>query len=181
MRIQRTSPTTHFNAGSQRSLALPSRNITSNRTAAAPTEKRNERSFLRPEVIKMSTPTEIIRRVSRWLERVESATGKKPIIYTHSYWWNERVGASGSLRGFTSWISDFSSKSLGREAPIVPEHLTWSFWQITDQSPIKRFSPEAGSARKSTQPRIVAPKAISKHSLLSVKFAFLAIVQTHAA
>jgi lysozyme len=77
--------------------------------------------------------SEIVRRIRRWLDLVEAATGKKPIIYTHAQWWNPRIGENESLIGYTFWISDFSSKSLGRETPIVPMHVKWSFWQMTDQ------------------------------------------------
>jgi len=79
------------------------------------------------------SPAEIAERVTTWLRIVEEATGKKPIIYTTSSWWSSRIGPNSSLRGYSFWIADYTSKSLGREDPNVPERLSWSFWQLTDQ------------------------------------------------
>jgi len=76
---------------------------------------------------------EIAQRVSRWLTLVEAATGRKPIIYTNSSWWKTRVGTTSSFQGFTFWISDFSSHSLGKESPTTLNGAQWFLWQLTDQ------------------------------------------------
>jgi lysozyme len=76
---------------------------------------------------------EIAKRVTTWLRIVEEVTGKKPIIYTTSSWWSKRIGSNSSLSGYSFWIADYSSKSLGQESPNVPERLSWSLWQLTNQ------------------------------------------------
>jgi lysozyme len=76
---------------------------------------------------------EIVERVSKWLGIVQHATGKKPIVYTARSWWLDRIGTSRLLSGYSFWIADFTSKSLGRERPSVPEELSWSLWQLTDR------------------------------------------------
>jgi lysozyme len=81
---------------------------------------------------------EIIKRVTTWLRIVENATGKKPIIYTTSSWWSNRIGSNSSLSRYSFWIADYTSKSLGQEDPNVPERLSWSFWQLTDQGILSR-------------------------------------------
>jgi lysozyme len=80
---------------------------------------------------------EIVTRLKGWLSQVEAATGKRPIIYTNAIWWNARVGKSTDLDAYKLWIADYTSKSLGRESPIVPGKLSWAFWQLTDKGVVK--------------------------------------------
>jgi lysozyme len=82
-------------------------------------------------------PAEIVEKIQAWLTKVEASTGKKPIIYTNASWWNARVGDSSHLDGYKVWIADYTSKSLGREAPVTPKRLNWSFWQMTDKGTVK--------------------------------------------
>lgn len=76
---------------------------------------------------------QIVERVTAWLTIIEAATGKRPMIYTNSLWWSDRIGANTSLSKYSLWIADYTSKSLGREEPVLPEHFSWAFWQLTDQ------------------------------------------------
>jgi lysozyme len=80
----------------------------------------------------------IVERVSKWLQIVERETGKKPIIYTVSSWWTKRIGRDSPLSGYVFWIADYTSKSLGKEDPKVPERLSWSFWQLTNQGVLSK-------------------------------------------
>jgi lysozyme len=80
---------------------------------------------------------EIVTRLKSWLSEVETATGKRPVIYTNASWWNARVGKSNDLDSYKLWIADYTSKSLGREAPVVPGKLSWAFWQLTDKGVVK--------------------------------------------
>jgi lysozyme len=77
--------------------------------------------------------TEIVERVIQWLLAVQTATGKQPIIYTSARWWSERIGRNRSLDGYDLWIADHTSRSLGREEPVVPHGRPWLFWQLTDK------------------------------------------------
>jgi lysozyme len=79
---------------------------------------------------------EVIARMLTWLRQVEAATGRKPIVYTNANWWNARVGPSPELAGYKLWIADYSSRSLGREAPLTPAQMKWMFWQLTDRGVI---------------------------------------------
>jgi lysozyme len=81
---------------------------------------------------------EVVKRVTSWLRIVEEVTGKKPIIYTTFSWWSNRIGSNSSLSGYSFWIADYTSKSLRQEDPNVPERLSWSFWQLTDQGILSR-------------------------------------------
>lgn len=79
------------------------------------------------------TPDQIVKVALEWLSAVENAGKKKPIIYTNSSWWKERIGNSLSLKDYVIWISDYSRASLKRESPSIMSHHQWSIWQLTDR------------------------------------------------
>lgn len=67
----------------------------------------------------------LIRAVRTWLETVERATGKRPIVYTYPDFWNRGVG--GAVGTYPLWIATY-----GRDAPIVPAGWSeWTFWQYS--------------------------------------------------
>jgi lysozyme len=86
------------------------------------------------------TSGEIIEKVKLWLEAVEQATGKKPIIYTNTHWWKSNIGPDLALAGFQLWISDYSKASLRDELPRYPDGHTWVIWQLTDQGRVPSAS-----------------------------------------
>ncbi|MBD0318853.1 MAG: glycoside hydrolase family 25 protein [Gemmatimonadetes bacterium] len=67
----------------------------------------------------------LLRAVRAWLETVERATGKRPIVYTYPDFWNRY--AAGSPGPYPLWIANY-----GRSSPTVPIGWTdWTFWQHT--------------------------------------------------
>jgi lysozyme len=67
----------------------------------------------------------LLRAVRTWLETVERATGKRPIVYTYPDFWNRY--AAGSPGPYPLWIA-----SYGRDQPLVPIGWNdWTFWQYT--------------------------------------------------
>jgi lysozyme len=76
---------------------------------------------------------EIIRRALVWLNAVEAATGKRPIIYTNSEWWKKRIKDGSALAGYRLWIADYAPVNGRIQSPWVPEGFEWVFWQITDR------------------------------------------------
>jgi lysozyme len=66
----------------------------------------------------------LLRAVRTWLETVERATGKRPIVYTYPDFWNRYVAASPGA--YPLWIA-----SYGREQPLMPSTgwSDWTFWQ----------------------------------------------------
>ena len=83
------------------------------------------------------TSDQIVAAIRIWLKAIETASGKRPIIYTNAQWWAERVGSERSLRDYPLWIADYTSKSLGAERPNVPFSFSWWLWQLTDQGSLK--------------------------------------------
>lgn len=82
-------------------------------------------------------PEEIVSVIKLWINEVEKSTGRRPIIYTNAEWWKSRIGSNHGLDNYKVWIADYTSKSLGRESPVVPPNFNWLMWQITDRGVIK--------------------------------------------
>ncbi len=69
-------------------------------------------------------------RMKEWLDAVEEATGRKPIIYTSPSFW-EALG-SPRLSGYPLWIANY-----GRSSPIIPRGWsTYTFWQYTSSGSV---------------------------------------------
>jgi GH25 family lysozyme M1 (1,4-beta-N-acetylmuramidase) len=67
----------------------------------------------------------IVDRVRTWMDVVERGTGKKPIIYTGYYSWNDSVG-SRAFGDHPLWIASYTN------APGIPMGWNrWTFWQYT--------------------------------------------------
>jgi lysozyme len=65
----------------------------------------------------------LLRAIRTWLETVERATGKRPIVYTYPDFWNRYVSASPGP--YQLWIA-----SYGRDQPLMPIGWSdWTFWQ----------------------------------------------------
>lgn len=67
----------------------------------------------------------LLRAVRVWLDAVERATGKRPIVYTYPDFWNRY--AAGSPGDYPLWIAAYS-----RAQPQLPiGWSSWTFWQYT--------------------------------------------------
>lgn len=78
----------------------------------------------------------IVNGVRRWLERVEAATGVRPIVYTSWGFWSGLSGAS-SLARYPLWVANYDVR-----CPEVPTN-TWSaysFWQYSDHGRVSGIS-----------------------------------------
>ncbi len=65
-----------------------------------------------------------------WLERVERALGRGPIVYTRAGFIRDTLGQPGALAGYPVWLAQYTT----RRAPIVPAGWdTWTLWQYTDR------------------------------------------------
>lgn len=65
--------------------------------------------------------------IRTWMDIVEAGTGKQPIIYTGSYYWDERL-ATSEFNDHPLWIAHYTTN-----CPRVPESWEgdWTFWQYT--------------------------------------------------
>ena len=71
--------------------------------------------------------TTIASKIAHWLQLVEAGTGKPPIIYSGSYFWQDNVGST-AFGKTPFWIADY-----GPSCPLMPAGwTTWTFWQYSD-------------------------------------------------
>lgn len=67
----------------------------------------------------------------RWLERVEAAFGRRPLIYTSPGFW-DGLGAEATFARYPLWVAHWDTA-----CPGVPGAWTeWTFWQTTDHAEI---------------------------------------------
>jgi lysozyme len=79
-----------------------------------------------------TSKTSYVANVQTWVDLVEEAMGKKPIIYTGSYFWDDNFTTS-ELNDHPLWIAHYTTN-----CPRVPESWggDWTFWQYTSTGPV---------------------------------------------
>ncbi|HIK28824.1 MAG: GH25 family lysozyme [Oscillatoriaceae bacterium SKW80] len=78
----------------------------------------------------------IASRMAKWLQVVENATGRMPIIYTNPGFW-QRIGNLRRFSEYPLWIAHYTNN----EEPYIPGGWdTWTFWQYTDSGRVRGVS-----------------------------------------
>jgi lysozyme len=92
------------------------------------------------EITESQTPTTILIGIEVWTGQVRAATGRKPIIYTSSGFWNGTLGNPDVAYGLL-WIAQW-----GVAAPNIPDPpwTTWVIWQYSDTGTVSGV-PGSGS------------------------------------
>ncbi len=73
-------------------------------------------------------PSEIVSRLTQWINHVEGAIGRKPIIYSGKYFWQDNVKSDAFL-DYPLWIPNYSLDCPNLADGYWP---TWTFFQYTD-------------------------------------------------
>lgn len=74
-----------------------------------------------------ATPEEMAAKVAAWIEHVEQKTGRRPLIYTGKYFWNDNVKTT-ALKDYPLWHAQYTSA----ECPNIAEAWSqWAIWQFT--------------------------------------------------
>jgi GH25 family lysozyme M1 (1,4-beta-N-acetylmuramidase) len=77
-----------------------------------------------------------LKKVKEWIAYVESHTGKRPIIYTGSYFWDDH-GLDASLASYPLWTAHYTSAAC----PLVPNPWKrWYFWQYSSTGSVSGIS-----------------------------------------
>lgn len=71
-------------------------------------------------------PSAIAANVGTWIDLVEGALGRPPIIYTGSYFWNDNVGTDAFV-DHPLWIAHYTT-GCPNLPTVWPD---WHFWQYT--------------------------------------------------
>ena len=82
-------------------------------------------------------PDQIIQKTLDWLQFVENATHRIPMVYTSRAWWRERIGSEqkfSRLDKYKIWIADYSRSSRAVEVPKVPTGARAALWQFTESA-----------------------------------------------
>lgn len=88
------------------------------------------------EAVDGQAPEEIARKVGLWLEHVQAATGRTPIIYTGKYFWNDNVG-SAAFSGYPLWHAQYTSASC---PDLANAWSDWTFWQTSSTGSVAGIS-----------------------------------------
>jgi len=75
---------------------------------------------------------QIAKAVKAWIDTVQTATGRRPIIYTSASWWNERMAGSMQLKDYQHWVADYRQSSINAGAPKSVRQHAYQIWQFTD-------------------------------------------------
>jgi lysozyme len=75
--------------------------------------------------------TDLLAGATLWLQAVQTATGRQPMVYTGPAFWAS-IGNPADLSGYPLWIAHLTSAP----SPTVPSAwANWFFWQY-DQQPV---------------------------------------------
>ena len=81
-----------------------------------------------------STASQTVQDLQTWLDVVQQATGRVPIIYTSPTFWNS-LGTSAFGR-YPLWVAEY-----GVQTPKLPAGWTsWTFWQSSESGTVSGIS-----------------------------------------
>lgn len=81
----------------------------------------------------------IIERAKVWLDAVEAAFGKKPIIYSGQYYLQDYFSETGGgppvwAKDYPLWLAQYPTQYAPGMAPVLPKGwFKWTLWQYTDK------------------------------------------------
>lgn len=85
----------------------------------------------------------IISRAKAWLDKVEDAFGKKPIIYSGQYFLQSYFSEAGGgpplwAKNYPLWLAQYPNTYVpGSSKPYLPKGwFEWTFWQYSDKGQI---------------------------------------------
>jgi lysozyme len=73
-----------------------------------------------------------VNKIKAWLDTIQTATGKKPIIYTAKSFWSEYLGNPTGFENYPLWVASYRN-----DKPTLPS--TWNdyaIWQYTESGTV---------------------------------------------
>jgi lysozyme len=75
----------------------------------------------------------VIDRATKWLQLMETKTGRKPILYTFPNYWEEKLGNPADFNAYPLWIANFGAKT-----PYIPSAWrSWIFHQYSESGTVR--------------------------------------------
>jgi lysozyme len=84
----------------------------------------------------------IISRAKAWLDLVEAAFGRKPIIYSGQYFLQDHFSVAGGgppawARDYPLWLAQYPNSYSEGSSPLLPRGwFNWKFWQYSEKGRI---------------------------------------------
>ena len=73
-----------------------------------------------------------VKKLKDWLDGVENATGRKPIIYTNSNFWYDYLGNPPGFESYPLWVASYHN-----DTPSIPAGWNdYTFWQYTSNGKV---------------------------------------------
>jgi len=88
------------------------------------------------------TKEKIVPAVKIWLDRVESAFGKKPIIYSGQYFLQDYLVVAGGgppawAKDYPLWLAQYPNQYVEGMKPALPRGwFNWTIWQYSDKGKV---------------------------------------------
>lgn len=83
-------------------------------------------------------PAAVIDWTRRYLNTVQTLTGRQPIIYTYPNFWRTAMANTNEFSNYPLWIADYNGKSA--PGPLPGGWRNWAFWQYTSTGRIPGVS-----------------------------------------
>jgi lysozyme len=83
--------------------------------------------------------SKIISQAKIWLDAVEAAFGRKPIIYSGQYFLQDHFSETGGgppswAKDYSLWLAQYPGQYMPGQQPFLPRGwFKWTFWQYTDK------------------------------------------------
>lgn len=82
------------------------------------------------------TPAQMRAWIGAFIGRIAAAVGRKPMIYTNTYWWNPCTGHDPSYATYPLDIANYTTR-----VPVLPAGWTsFTLWQYQPGDPDQRYS-----------------------------------------
>ena len=85
------------------------------------------------EVLGQATAEQAIDGAVRWMELVEAASGKRPMLYTGPSFWKAQAKDSAAFCDYPLWIAHYTS---GAHPSLPAAWKQWTFWQHSEQGSV---------------------------------------------
>ena len=82
------------------------------------------------------TPAQVAAAVDAWVQHVTAALGRRPIIYTGKYFWQDSVGDADQTAS-PLWHAQYTTAACPNIADAWP---SWAFWQYTSSGSVAGIS-----------------------------------------
>jgi lysozyme len=76
--------------------------------------------------------TVCVNKIKSWLEAIETATARKPVIYTNANFWKDYLGNPTGFENYPLWTASYRN-----DAPKLPAGWNdYAFWQFTQSGSV---------------------------------------------